>query len=328
MSSIEALKLGDIMSPRVRTVDPRCPIGEAARLMGEARVSCLVVVDGHQPVGIITEKDLLTLLNRQDGGQAAVNESMSSSLITATVDTDFHSAYSLLRRHRIRHLVVTDTAGTLVGIATATDFRNHLNQEVFSKIDRLDAVLDPVVSQLPPDMPLGQAIQHMVTSGWDYVLVVENQRPLGIFTERDIPRLWNAGVDLEAVPICQVMTAPLHCIPVSTQVAEASAAMARWKLRHLPVVDGEGHLLGVVSQNRMLEKLGLALFDEVWRERASLQEQNSDLAARLGLILEGSGVGVWELTMRPTGSSGAPSSPCCAENRKAGRPRDCAAGWT
>ncbi|NJD06709.1 MAG: EAL domain-containing protein [Methylococcaceae bacterium] len=298
MYSIESISLADIMSSALQVIAPDSTVVAAARLMDRARVSCLVVTQGGELIGILTEADIPAILLRGDAAELQVRSVMHAPVITAPAETEFRTAYALLRRHHIRHLVVTGRAGELAGVVTATDFRAHLSRDVLARIDHLQAVLDPVVAELPPEATLALALERMVESQWEYVLVTAGGKPLGILTERDIPRLLAAAVDPEKLRLAEVMHLPLHCLLPEVSVAEASATMARLRVRRLPVVDGAGHLLGVVSQTRLLDRLGLALFDDVWQDRLNLQEHNADLESRLQLVVDAADLGVWDYDHR------------------------------
>ena len=79
------------------------------------------------------------------------------------------------------------------------------------------------------------------------LLVIEEERPIGILTERDIlVRVVEAGRDPATTPVAQVMTRELVLIDLETSVVEAMTIMTERRCRHLPVVDGN-RLCGLVS---------------------------------------------------------------------------------
>jgi PAS domain S-box-containing protein len=294
MTSSADLKLSDIMSRPVLGAPPHCPLEEAARRMTEARISCLVMVEGRRPSGVLTERDLARLLRDRADPATPLAEIVATPVVTASLDLDFRSAYVLLRQHGAGYLVAVDAAGDLAGIATATDFRVHMGLNAFRKTDDLYAVLEPALAALPPDARLAEALDRMVRDHWDYVLVMDARKPVGILTARDLPQLLGASTDPAAVRLAEVMHAPVHCIAPAATVAEAIGRMERLRVRHLPVADAAGNLVGVVSQHSLLEKLGVEIFDELWQEQASLKREKSRLETRLELVLEATGLGIWE----------------------------------
>jgi CBS domain-containing protein len=73
-------------------------------------------------------------------------------------------------------------------------------------------------------------------------------RVMGIFTERDVLRRVIAEEKSpKSVRVGEVMTRDVVCCPPETDIDEASRIMRDSKVRHLPVCDGDGTLLGLVS---------------------------------------------------------------------------------
>jgi CBS domain-containing protein len=114
----------------------------------------------------------------------------------------------------------------------------------------LSAVLadkGPAVYAIEPGATVVEAVRQMNEKGIGALLVLESDRPVGIFTERDVlRRVVDAGLDPRATRVRDVMTVDLLVVGPSTRVEEAMAIMTNRRLRHLPVMDG-GRLLGMVS---------------------------------------------------------------------------------
>jgi PAS domain S-box-containing protein len=320
MKTLEVLRLSDIISKHVQGVAPDCTVGEAARLMGEMRVSSLLVMDGPRPVGIITEHDIMRLLHRHTPPTKAIAEVANTPVISAPVDTDFRTAFVLLRRHNIRHLVAVDEQGRVVGIATTSDFRTHISLDIFRNLEDLHTVMDPVVAMLPLDTRLDTVLEQMLKGRWEYVLAEQNGQPVGILTERDMPKLLGSPMAPASLRLAEVMSKPLRTLSPDTPVAVASALMQEYRVRQLPVLDAKRGLLGVVSQTRLLDKLGIAIMDEAWSGQARLRQEKDDAEDRLRMAFEATGLEFWEhdivpdrIHWNPTlcASLGLVSAPAC-----------------
>ena len=97
-------------------------------------------------------------------------------------------------------------------------------------------------------------------------VVDREQRVAGIFTERDVLRkLALSGREPKNVPVREMMTTPVEMATVATGPGEAMATMVERHFRHLPVVDDEGKLLGMLSIRNLLQ----------WRIDALTQELDS-----------------------------------------------------
>lgn len=80
------------------------------------------------------------------------------------------------------------------------------------------------------------------------LVAVEEGRVVGMFTERDVLlRVVADRRDPEATPVGEVMTTPVVCCSPETTVGEARGVMRDRRIRHLPVADADGRLLGLVS---------------------------------------------------------------------------------
>jgi CBS domain-containing protein len=89
------------------------------------------------------------------------------------------------------------------------------------------------------------------------LLVVVDNKPLGILTERDIVRLVTQSIDWHTKTVAEVMTSPVIVLPyrASDDIFAAIFLFRRHRIRHMPVVDQQEHLLGVVSQNSIRQIL-------------------------------------------------------------------------
>ncbi len=288
------LTLADIMTPGAVGVGADCSLREAALTMSRARISSLVIQSGRRPVGILTERDLVRLLANHALADVAVSSVMSTPVVAVAASLDFRAAYELMRKKQVRHLVATDLLGETLGVATETDFRTHLGYEVFRHSADLSALMDRNIPTLRPTVPASEALALMLTEQWDYVLAIEDGIPLGILTERDMPRLLGLEIDLDGESLASVMTSPVHSVGASASVIDALEAMDAGKFRHMAVVDGQGRVSGMVSQHRLLERLGMEIIEEAWEQHEVLEAVRHDFEDRLALVLESTGIAVWE----------------------------------
>ena len=103
------------------------------------------------------------------------------------------------------------------------------------------------VHQLPPSATVMAAVEAMCAARIGSILVVEEQRPVGIFTERDVmTRVILARRNPETTRLEEVMTKEVACISRDTTTAAAMALMTERRVRHLPVVHQEV-VVGLVS---------------------------------------------------------------------------------
>ena len=92
------------------------------------------------------------------------------------------------------------------------------------------------------------AAQRMKLAGLGSLIVVEDGRPVGIVTDRDLVlEILGKRLDASAVRVGEVMSKALYTVHQDAPVREAVRLMARRGVRRLPVVDDKGDVVGVVA---------------------------------------------------------------------------------
>ena len=120
MSTVSEI-LGDKGSNVLR-IDAGATVFEAVEQMVAANVGSLLVTDGGDIAGIVTERDYLrrvTLEGRTDK-DTAVGEIMSAPLVIVTPETEIDECMAVMTDRRIRHLPVVD-GGEVVGVVSIGD---------------------------------------------------------------------------------------------------------------------------------------------------------------------------------------------------------------
>jgi CBS domain-containing protein len=99
-----------------------------------------------------------------------------------------------------------------------------------------------------PDATVLQAALVMNEHKIGATLVTDGGRVVGVFSERDVlRRVVGEQRDPAGTRVAEVMTQEVVCCTPETTLEEAGGAMMHRRIRHLPVVDGDGRLLGLVS---------------------------------------------------------------------------------
>jgi CBS domain-containing protein len=103
------------------------------------------------------------------------------------------------------------------------------------------------VYSVPPTMMVYEAIELMCTKNIGGLLITENAKAIGIFTERDYARkLILKGKSSKDTPIRDLMTSKLVTVTMEDSVEACMQLMTDKKIRHLPVVENDA-LVGVIS---------------------------------------------------------------------------------
>jgi len=115
--AIEALEVGDVMTPKVVTEDEETPVTIISADMEVSGIGSVVITKEGKPVGIITDRDIAikVIMKNRRPKEVKAKEIMSSPLITIGPDASIEKACALLAERSIRRLPVIDD-DKLVGI--------------------------------------------------------------------------------------------------------------------------------------------------------------------------------------------------------------------
>ncbi len=111
------------------------------------------------------------------------------------------------------------------------------------------------VYSVGPDATMMEALKLMAANKIGAVLIVENNKIHGIFSERDcVQNLANLTDCSLQTPVTEFMTSPVYYITPDQTLDDCMAVMTSKRLRHLPVLDGE-ELVGIISIGDVVKKL-------------------------------------------------------------------------
>lgn len=128
-----------------------------------------------------------------------------------------------------------------------------------------DLALSESVVACERQTTLDEAIQLMVNNGIGSIVVVDNGRPVGIFTERDVLRQVAArDLDFSKAKIQDFMTLRPVCVGEDASFIKIMAAMRLGKFRHLVVTNSEGKVTGVISVKDVIDVM-VDRFNEIDR---------------------------------------------------------------
>ena len=132
----------EIMTEFVQTIPANSTVLEASQIMTKVGMGSLVVTQGGQPVGILTERDIVTKVASQDlsPSKILVEKIMSNPVISVEPEMIIVEAAIMMFAYKIRRLVVVGRDGNLAGIVTATDFASWLARGEDYKNNALNAI--------------------------------------------------------------------------------------------------------------------------------------------------------------------------------------------
>lgn len=152
----DPLNAGAICTRTVMIAYPGMALNEAARLMREHHVGCLVVVEQQSPedrvvVGMLTDRDIVTAVVAadQDPHGLRVGDVMNKDVVTAREQDSVLDVLTAMRRKRVRRIPVTGPRGTLIGIVALDDVLEIVAEEMQALSSTVGAAQKRELTALP-----------------------------------------------------------------------------------------------------------------------------------------------------------------------------------
>lgn len=122
--------LSRVMRRPVTTITPETSVRAAAALMAELGLGVLPVCVHNRPVGIVTDRDVVTRWALNAAADITIGQIMTPNVVTCYTDQTVEQAAHLMSDTQIRRIVVVDRSGDIAGIITLGDIANDINEEL------------------------------------------------------------------------------------------------------------------------------------------------------------------------------------------------------
>ncbi len=261
----------------------------AVQQMSQSRMSCIIVADGspddRKVVGIFTERDLVRASARaRHLNSLKLSDLMTTPVITQVREhiTDLFDLLQSFRQHGIRHLPIVSLTGQPVGIVSQESLRQALRPGDLLRLRRVDEVMTKQVIQAQPQDSIQKVAFQMAHHKVSCLVVTEDDRPVGIITERDLVQFQALQMDLETTPAKTVMSAPLYPILLNDSLWKANETMRGLRVRRLVVTHPSGALAGIITQTDVVQTLDpVEMFAVVETLQRTVEERTSALAQEI-----------------------------------------------
>ncbi|MCW4028997.1 MAG: CBS domain-containing protein [Candidatus Bathyarchaeota archaeon] len=241
----------EIMTPKVYTIPPEESMGQAAKVMGLKHIGSLVVKKYETPVGIITERDLLTkiLAQGKNPNDITVEELMSYPLVSVCINAKIKEAAQMMIKKKCR-LTVQD-CNKLMGIVTASDLIRSL-PEIPETEALVDDFMTREVETVEHTISVGEVVKTMGDKRIGSVIITKNEKLSGIFTERDLLNAFLVNPDAMEATVGSYATSQLVTVLSGISVHKAATVMAMKQIRRLPILK-DNKLVGIITARDLVE---------------------------------------------------------------------------
>jgi PAS domain S-box-containing protein len=278
--------VSEIMNKDVAVIERKAKVSEAAEVMAERDISCIVVEEEEEVIGVLTERDLLhrVVAQQWDARNLAVEEIMSSPVVTIPSSFSVFSASRALDEMNIRRLVVMN-GKKLCGIVTQTDIFKAIKQKFQEEEDNYINLLES--SQSGAFFTDLRGNTTYVNSAFLRLLEVENEEELlccSFLPERFWVNPEDRETLLKDLKEGKVQTKELSLKSAKGKRVYVTLFSACIRNVHGQINGNQGVLYDVTAQKELVE---------LRKTKKSLEESE----IRLSEALDVTGVCIWELNL-------------------------------
>jgi diguanylate cyclase (GGDEF)-like protein len=239
----------DIATKNVVTIDIKNSLSEAMSIMliHEHRS---VVVEDVDSYYILTVLDILNL----NGNDLNINlkDMKLQQIPTVHKDKSVLDTLTYLNNDSEYICVVNDDT-SLYGLITHTDITSNMDPDTLMDTYHLEDLLKigKRMKWVDKDEITSKLIKDMVNTMFDNIIVVEDFKPLGILTTKDIMYLIKNKKNLD-LPISTYMTSPVETINKKASIKEALEFITKKHYKRAIVVNDDGTMHGVIAQKDII----------------------------------------------------------------------------
>ena len=270
--------VSDIASTSVISVDVNSSIENALDIMLENNHRNIVVLD-NENFRILTVIDVLNIKKQ------SLNISMKlfelNLPIVPVLDKNKNVLDTLeYLKNSLEYICVVNPDKTLYGLVTHTDITSNIDPDTLMDNYRLSDFLKlgRNIKWVKKNVITSVLLQDMINGLVDNAVIVDNMKPIGILTTKDVMHLIKQKSNLE-VEVSEYMTKPVDAIHKNSSIREALEFVKKKHYKRVVVVDDEGELSGIISQKELI-----SLTYSRW---AMLMKEYQQELSEINNILEG-----------------------------------------
>ncbi|MGL6297644.1 MAG: CBS domain-containing protein [Methanobacteriaceae archaeon] len=264
------MKIKNIMSENVVSLDKDQNICDALRVMKKNRISRIPVVNTNENnekelVGIATETDIAIKLGSSKYGNLApshfhLSTVMTKEVLTVDEDMSLNDTANLILENNISGMPVM-SGSEVVGMITKTDFIETCKGKAYERITAEEVMSSDIIAVSSQDR-LIHARRTIIDSGVGRLLVSEDDELSGIITSKDIGRAMisfrkhvpdnHKQAQLKNILVEEVMSKTVKSVSYNDTIAEVADAMIKEGVNGFPVVNEENQVIGIITKTDLL----------------------------------------------------------------------------
>jgi diguanylate cyclase (GGDEF)-like protein/PAS domain S-box-containing protein len=251
-------------------LNPDETLRSAIEKMHSSRVSCIVVTEDKKPVGILTERDVIQFIGDNiDLNTTKLMTVMKGPIIAVSEEIEIPEAANIMAAKGLRRLVIVDKENVITGIVTQTDIIRNMSIDSFISLKKVEQIMNRRIISVSRKKKLLNAVEIMIENHISCVVVIKDNKPVGIVTERDITKA--VTEDRVSENVEEIMTSSVMTAHKDTSLYDAKRLMVENNFRRLIIVDSRDNVIGIITQTDIMRDLRsdyIALLENLLKEKS------------------------------------------------------------
>ncbi|MCW8895882.1 diguanylate cyclase [Sulfurimonas sp.] len=268
--------IGEIATTSVVSIDVKSSITDAIDMMLEHNHRNIIVIDEGE-FRILTIVDVLNIQTKKIDLSTQLKDLKLPAVPAIYKHKNVLDTLEYLSDN-VDYLCVINDDDSLYGFITHTDITSNIDPDTLMNNFRLQDFLKlgKRMKWVSKDEKTSDLINEMVHNSYDNVIIVEDSKPVGIFTTKDVMKLIKNNKELD-LPISKYMSTPVDTITRGASVKEALSFVNEKHYKRAVVVDEDGNLSGIIAQKELIS-LTYSGWAEIMKEyHEELNEINAKL---------------------------------------------------
>ena len=271
--------ISDIASTSVECIDIKRSAEDALNMMLKCNHRNVIIIDGDD-FRLLTVVDVLKIQKKYPRLDIQLSDLNLSKISRISKDKNILDTLDYLT-DPIEYICVMNPDATLYGLVTHTDITSNIDPDTLMDNYKLSDFLKTSrrMKWVKKELATSALFEDMINEEFDNVLVVEDRKPVGILTTKDILRLIKNKNNLK-LSVGEYMSTPVDSIHENSSVKEALAFVNKKHYKRVIVVNDEGSLSGVITQKELIS-LSYARWATLMKNhQAELREMNNILISK------------------------------------------------
>ncbi len=244
-------KVGSIATTSVVSIDINNKISDAMKKMFNSEHRNILVTDG-KVFRVMRVTDILNMKARDIDMDSSLRDVELPMVPAVNKDRTVLNTLEYLNCE-VEYICAVDDDGELFGLISHTDIISSIDPDTlmdnFCLLDFLK--LGKRAKWVDKDIKTSELLCEMAKKSFESVIIVENLKPIGIFTTKDVIRVIEKNEDLSK-PLSSYMSSPVDTIRKDCSVKEALEFLKKKHYKRVVVVDDDGKMSGVISQKELI----------------------------------------------------------------------------